>query len=119
MRELRGYSRHKRAVEDLLADCRSLGRGKTVDLGVYGSTRELRVGQDTLLCADILCGASLATVAEIIAAVPLQKSWLANILNLQVTSHSESLKFSEVMVTHVVKNSLDLDIQLATDCYET
>lgn len=72
-----------------------------------------------MLCADILCGASLATVAEIIAAVPLQKAWLANILNLQVTAHSESLKFSEIMVTHVVKNSLDVDVQLATDCYET
>lgn len=119
MRELRNYTVYKKAVEDLFAECRHIGRGKIIDLGVYGSTKEFKIGSNTIVFADMLCGASLATVSEIIAAVPLQKCWMANLQNIQIIAHSESLKFSEVMATHVVTNNLDLEFELVTDCYQT
>jgi CRAL/TRIO domain len=118
MKTIRGYMNHKHMVEKTIADCRQSSSKKMVNVAGHGTTWEVSTQHNCLLYADIYCAASVATIAEIISAVPLMKSWHPHLVRYDVITHSESLMYSQATAVISVKNRLDFNEMFATDAFE-
>ena len=117
MKEIRGYGTQKHAVEQILSQYRQESR-RMVDAGTYGITWQTQLQRQCLFYSEMVCGSSLATIAEIISAVPQTRHWLSNILKLQVYSHSDSLMYSEVALLIAIRNKDSLEEKFASDHFE-
>lgn len=117
MRDIRGYTSVKHSVEQILSQYRQESR-RMVHAGQYGITWQTQLQRNQLFYSEIVCGSSMATIAEIISAVPQTRLWHSNILKFQVNSHSDSSMYSQATALITIKNKESLVEKFACDNFE-